>query len=102
MGVFMYYTLHTSDNGTSFTAKKGDRVVVALEEVPNAQEKWIWQNHASLELVDESKKTETNHLELRVFRFGILDAATDVTFTLENPYKVDEPAQVFKFSVTIG
>ena len=97
----MFFTLHKEDLNEVVTAKKGDRIVVALEEHPNVDTKWTWVHTPALTLVDESKKEETRDLELRVFRFAINASVTDVTFTLENPYINDVAVQTFKFSIVL-
>lgn len=97
----MFYTLHKSDNGESVAVKKGDRIVIALDE-PIETNKWIWVSNPALTLVDESKKREGLNTEVRVFRFGVNDAVTDVTFNLEDPFHAGiPPVDTFKFSITL-
>ena len=97
----MFYTLHKTDNGAIVSAKKGDRIVIALEEQPGQVTKWLWVANPSLSLVDESKKTEDFNVEVRIFRFAINNAGTDITFNLENPYTDDTPVDTFKFSIEV-
>lgn len=98
----MFYTLHKNDNGETVNVKANDRIVIALEETPNSEIKWIWVNNPALTLVDESKKTENSKTEIRVFRFDINTSFTDITFNLIDPFKTNASVMdTFKFSIVV-
>lgn len=91
-GLYHEITLHEGEAGFKFAVKKEGQVVISLNEDPKAKAKWVVADQDDLfTLIDESKKTETESHQVRVFRFEVGEGEARVTLAYRNPWVKDSP-----------